>query len=175
MKNNQMEFQTHGLSLLKIRLKRKLFSIYATISPLILLFCSAIYLFASDGARQEISASRDLNYAQVLFVKAVQSGDILWRFDVTVRHNDEGWEHYADAWQIVDPEIGQVIAERVLAHPHENEQPFTRSLGNIKIPRDMKAVVVRAKCNIHGFGGHEVVVDLTIEKGENFEVKRTEQ
>lgn len=155
-------------------IQRKLFCTNTTIILLILVLCSATFLFASDRTRQETSVNTDLNYAQVLFVKAVQSSSILWRFDVTVRHNDEGWEHYADAWQIIDPESGKVIAERILAHPHENEQPFTRGLGNIEIPRDLKSVAVRAKCNVHGFGGREVLVDLTNEKGDNFEVKHSE-
>jgi hypothetical protein len=154
--------------------KRELFYTNTTIFLLILVICSATFLFASDRSGQETSVNTDLNYAQVLLVKAVQSSSMLWRFDVTVRHNDEGWEHYADAWQIIDPESGKVIAERVLAHPHENEQPFTRSLGNIEIPRDLKSVAVRAKCNVHGFGGREVLVDLTNEKGDDFEVRHTE-
>lgn len=111
----------------------------------------------------------DLNYAQVVFVQAMQGSNGLWTFSTTVRHNDEGWDHYADAWQVVDS-TGNVLAERVLAHPHDNEQPFTRSQSNIEIPPDLTTVVVRAKCNIHGFGGQEVVVDLTAGEGERFEV-----
>ncbi len=113
----------------------------------------------------------DLDYAQVRFVKATQGSNGRWRFDTTVRHNDEGWDHYADAWQVVDPE-GNVLAERVLAHPHDNEQPFTRSQSNIEMPPNLNRVIVRAKCNVHGFGGQEVVVDLTADQGEYFEVVR---
>ena len=32
-----------------------------------------------------------------------------WRFDVTVRHADEGWDHYADKWDVVAPD-GTVLA-----------------------------------------------------------------
>lgn len=103
----------------------------------------------------------DLNYAQVVFVKALKDKNGLWRFDVTVRHNDEGWDHYADAWQIVDPDSGKVLAERILAHPHETEQPFTRSLGGVRIPKGIEEVTVRAKCNVHGFGGREVTIRLS--------------
>ena len=45
---------------------------------------------------------------------------------VTVSHPDTGWDHYADLWEVFDAE-GNKIAERVLLHPHETEQPFTRS------------------------------------------------
>ncbi len=113
----------------------------------------------------------DLDFAQVLFVQASQNNAGRWTFDVTVRHNDQGWDHYADAWQVVDLN-GNLLAERVLTHPHDNEQPFTRSQGNIDLPPDLTQVIVRAKCNVHGFGGQEVLLDLTAAEGENFEVSR---
>lgn len=82
-----------------------------------------------------------------------------YRFDVTVRHADEGWDHYADKWEIVG-EDGTVYGERVLAHPHENEQPFTRSQSGIVIPEGVSEVVVRAHDKVHGFGGEQMQVKL---------------
>lgn len=81
------------------------------------------------------------------------------RFSVTVEHADEGWDHYADKWEILDPE-GEVIAVRELAHPHDNEQPFTRSLGNVEIPAGLDSVTVRAHDSVHGYGGRELNVEL---------------
>ena len=118
----------------------------------------------------DIANSDNLDYAQVVFVKVAQQEKNLWRFEVTVRHNDDGWDHYADAWQVVDPKNGSVIVERVLAHPHVEEQPFTRSLANVHIPKKLTHLLVRAKCNVHGFGGREVLVDLSAGKGERFAV-----
>ena len=119
-----------------------------------------------------IPGNPDLDYAQVIFVRAVQGSDGSWRFDTTVRHDDQSWDDYADAWQVVHPETKAVIAERILAHPHDNEQPFTRSQSNIIIPPDLPQVVVRAKDNVEGFGGQEIIVDLTGAESEYFEVIR---
>ena len=113
----------------------------------------------------------DLDYAQVMLVKATTSSEGSWRFDVTVRHRDEGWDHYADLWEVVDPSTGAVIAQRVLAHPHDTEQPFTRSQSGIEIPEGLGAVMVRAKCTVHGYGGKAVLVDLTAPAGDGFEVR----
>ena len=124
-------------------------------------------------AAPDLAGNPDLNFAQVIFVRATQNSDGLWKFDTTVRHNDEGWDHYADAWQVVDL-AGNLLAERILAHPHDTEQPFTRSQSNINIPPDITQVIVQAKCNVHGFGGQAVLVDLTVTEGENFEVIRAE-
>lgn len=120
----------------------------------------------------------DLDEANVMFVKATQADDGTWRFDVTVRHNDEGWDHYADGWDVVTPD-GTVLKSnpddaftRVLLHPHENEQPFTRSQSGLSIPEGVTEVTVRAHCNVHEYGGRDVVVDLTTEGGPDFAVER---
>ena len=126
------------------------------------------YAGAQDQAEE---SADDLNWAQVRYVEAVQATDGTWRFDVTVEHNDEGWDHYADAWQVVDPREMQVVAERVLLHPHDNEQPFTRSQSGIEIPDELMTVIVRARCTQHGIGGQTVLVDLTADGGEHYEVR----
>jgi hypothetical protein len=114
----------------------------------------------------------DLNYAQVEYVEAIEVSAGVWRFDVTVRHNDEGWGHYADAWQVINPRSAQILGERILAHPHEMEQPFTRSQSGINIPADLMRVAVRAKCAVHGFGGRVIVVDLSRKEGDGYRVQR---
>ena len=83
----------------------------------------------------------------------------VYSFDVTLRHADSGWEHYADAWEIRDAD-GTVLARRVLVHPHVNEQPFTRSLGGVRPPASLRRVTVVAHDSVHGYGGVEMTVDL---------------
>ncbi len=116
--------------------------------------------------------------ADVEFVRAVHLASGGWTFHVTVRHPDTGWEDYADGWDVVDPE-GNVLKTspddpftRLLLHPHENEQPFTRSQSGILIPEGVNLVSVRAHDLVDGYGGHVVVVDLTVESGDGFQVER---
>jgi hypothetical protein len=94
--------------------------------------------------------------ADVVGVEIRRSG-AAWSFDVTVRHADTGWNHYADKWDVVAPD-GTVLATRTLHHPHVDEQPFTRSLGGVAIPADVEAVTLRAHDSVHGYGGEEVRV-----------------
>ena len=103
--------------------------------------------------------SDSLEFAQVTHVETTQKTSGNWCFNTSVLHNDQGWEHYADRWEILDLE-GNVLGYRSLGHPHDNEQPFTRSRCKINIPPEMTKVVVRAKCNKHGFGGKALIVDL---------------
>lgn len=129
----------------------------------------------SDGGDAAVSSAAD---ADVLNVRAVQTGSDTWTFHVTVAHPDTGWEDYADGWDVMLPD-GSVIKPdpnspftRLLLHPHENEQPFTRSQSNIVIPPDVTEVTVRAHDIVDGFGGREVIVDLTAEAGDSFTVER---
>lgn len=96
--------------------------------------------------------------ADVIAARAARSGDA-WRFEVTVAHADEGWDHYADAWRVVGPD-GTVYGERVLLHPHETEQPFSRSLSGVLIPEGVASVIVQAHDSVHGWGGAQVEVGL---------------
>lgn len=91
--------------------------------------------------------------------KFKRASDGTYRFDVSVRHADDGWEHYADKWQVRGPD-GEVYGERVLAHPHDTEQPFTRSQSGIVIPDGVDAVTIRAHDIRHGWSGKELTVDL---------------
>ena len=97
--------------------------------------------------------------ADVVAVKASSGKNGTWSFSVTVRHDDEGWGHYADRWEVLGPG-GEVIGTRVLLHPHVGEQPFTRSLGGIEVPNDVSKVLVRARDSVHGYGGEEMLVEL---------------
>ena len=97
--------------------------------------------------------------ADVTAVDVKKTGDNLYYFDVTVTHGDEGWDHYADAWDVLDPE-GNVLGTRTLYHPHVNEQPFTRSLSGVRIPGDVKRVTIRAHDSDHKYGGMTKSLDL---------------
>jgi hypothetical protein len=127
-----------------------------------------------DGSMDERTADADVE-----FVKAVQAADGTWTFQVTVRHPDTGWEDYADGWDVVAPD-GTVLKvgesdpfTRLLLHPHENEQPFTRSQSGITVPDGVSQVTVRAHDLVDGFGGLEVIVDLTVLSGPDFEVEKS--
>ncbi|MEX2501253.1 MAG: hypothetical protein WD336_02660 [Trueperaceae bacterium] len=134
--------------------------------------CLLAVLFAVSWAQEEEpSHHASLDYAQVEEVVVTVRADGRYDVAVTVRHQDEGWDHYADAWQLIDPESGEVLGERELLHPHDDEQPFTRSLRGLTLPEGVTLVTVRARCNVHGFGGREVAVDLTARDGPSFTVR----
>ncbi|CAM3333049.1 hypothetical protein [Thalassospira profundimaris] len=107
--------------------------------------------------------------ADVVAAKATKTDENTYRFDVTVVHDDTGWDHYANVWQVIGPD-GTIIGERALAHPHVNEQPFTRSLSGVTIPPDIKGVTVRAGDLVHAFGGAELTIELPVKAGQSVTV-----
>ena len=86
-------------------------------------------------------SEKSLSYAEVLYVTAVQQSDTSWTFEVKVQHEDTGWDHYANSWEVLTLD-GEVIATHVLTHPHVEEQPFTRSMSGIAIPNGTSSVRV---------------------------------
>jgi hypothetical protein len=85
--------------------------------------------------------------ADVIAVEVTPETGGTYHFAVTVASEETGWEAYADRWEVLVD--GEVVAGRVLLHPHVDEQPFTRGRSGVAVPSG--PVVVRAH---HSTGGH---------------------
>ena len=88
------------------------------------------------------------NDAEIVEVTISAVGDSKFRVNVTLEHADEGWDHYANRWDVLN-EKGELIGSRTLHHPHVNEQPFTRSL-TITIPAEVSTITIVASDSVHG-------------------------
>ena len=113
-------------------------------------FLLLLILFSTSALAGEVD---------IVNVSATVSGTHTWRFDVTLKHADSGWKHYADSWEVLAPD-GSLLGKRVLFHPHVNEQPFTRSLSGIKIPANISYVEIRAHDTVHGYAGKHFRISL---------------
>ncbi len=112
-----------------------------------------------------VSVSVNADEVQILDAEFKTSGDNQWSVDVTLKHKDTGWSHYADNWRIIDPD-GNILGDRILYHPHVNEQPFTRSLSHIKIPNGSRIVFIEAHDKKHGWSKNRLKINLNkAEKG----------
>lgn len=58
------------------------------------------------------------------------------------------------------PPQGALLGRRILFHPHETEQPFTRELTGVKIPPEVSEVVVRARHKPRGYDGATMTIEL---------------
>jgi hypothetical protein len=105
------------------------------------------------------AASASAGEASVLDVTVSANVDGTYAFNVTVAHQDEGWTHHVNKWDVLSPD-GSVLGTRILFHLHVNEQPFTRSLSQVKIPIGVSEVIVRASDSKHGDGTRTFKVKL---------------
>jgi len=119
--------------------------------PLLLLILGVSVTACSGQGDEKAPPSQENETADVTAVEINGNpGD--YTFSVTVRSPDTGCEQYADWWEVVSPDGTDLIHRRILAHPHTNEQPFTRSGGPVVVRPD-STVVVRAHLNDAGYGG----------------------
>lgn len=97
--------------------------------------------------------------ADIVDAKVRRGADGTYDFDVTVRSNDRGWDYFADAFEVLTAD-GRLLGRRVLLHPHENEQPFTRELYGVRIPDGVDRVVIRARHKPKGYAGRTLTLPL---------------
>lgn len=95
---------------------------------------------------------------EIVAAEVVRDG-AAYRATVTLRHDDTGREHYADAWRLTTA-AGDVLATRILTHPHVDEQPFTRTLEGIHLPDDVRTVYVEARDTVHGWAPTKLRVEV---------------
>ena len=116
---------------------------------------------AAEGEETDDTGSTDdgevdLREANVVDVAVTAETDG-YAFDVTLHHDDDGEDGYANWWQ-VERLDGTRLGRRELTHAH-SRQPFTRS-ATVPVPDDVGCVVVRGHDETHGYGGVAAVVDL---------------
>lgn len=121
--------------------------------------CAARSTNTELPASGPVSVTEISGCADVVDVVLVPEGPGTYRFDVTVRSADTGWDKYADLWEIRTPD-GPILGERVLTHPHVDEQPFTRSQSGIEVPADVGLVTVIARDSVGGYCGEPFEVDI---------------
>ena len=114
------------------------------------LIISYVYLTAVTATAGEVD---------VINATATQHKNGTWTISATLQHNDTGWSHYANRWDVVDSD-GNLLGSRELLHPHVEEQPFTRSLSALKIPENLDEVIILANDSKHGTGGKTFILKL---------------
>jgi len=112
---------------------------------------------SADGTRSGDLDLREANVVGVTVENEGESGDgsVDYRFDVTLLHDDDGEDGYADWWQVETP-TGERLGRRDLAHPHGTRE-FTRST-TVSVPEGTACVVVRGHDRTHGYGGQAMLV-----------------
>lgn len=103
---------------------------------------------------------------EVKIEPAGEEGDTrFFNVTATILHEDTGWDHFCNRFEVLDAKTGRLLGQRVLAHPHEDEQPFTRTLFSMPVPPGVTRVRVRAHDSKDGYEQEPVEMDLPVERG----------
>ncbi|MFB6192465.1 MAG: hypothetical protein ABEI11_03995 [Haloarculaceae archaeon] len=110
---------------------------------------------ARAGTATSGTGSLDLREANVTDVAWAgdPGGDV--RFDVTLYHDDDGEDGYANWWQ-VETLGGERLGRRNLLHAH-GTRAFTRS-ATVAVPAGVGCVAIRGHDETHGYGGQAALV-----------------
>lgn len=120
----------------------------------------AIFSCGDDAPPGTSSPEGDGLYPDVVGVEVTEGPEAgTYRFDVTLSSPYDTPERYADAWRVRSRD-GEVFGVRELAHDHQSEQPFTRSLDGVEVPEGVETVVVEGRDQVNGWGGGTMEVDL---------------
>lgn len=100
------------------------------------------------------------SHPDVIAVKVRVAGPERFDFDVTVSSPYDTPQRYADGFRVTSADGKTIYGERKLWHDHAGEQPFTRDLHGVAIPRGVRQVRVQARDQQHGYGGRALEVAL---------------
>jgi hypothetical protein len=123
------------------------------------LLIACLVVFAAWSANAQPGGGSEQRFPDVVAVKVRASGPNLFDFDVTISSAYDTPRRYADGFRVYTI-ANEVLGERKLLHDHQNEQPFTRDLYAVKIPQEVKTVLVQARDQKFGYGGKVVEVRL---------------
>jgi len=116
-----------------------------------LLFLNVLIISCSSNSINDTKNSptgTNNDTAKIVSVKTSGSEN-KYNFSVGISSPDKGCKQYANWWEVVTTD-GELIYRRILAHSHVDEQPFTRSGGDVNIKED-QIVIVRVHMNNSSF------------------------
>jgi hypothetical protein len=119
----------------------------------------AVWMAAMALQSAQASGLVTQKFPDVVKVTVRAHGADKFDFDVTLSSPYDTADRYADAFKAMGKD-GSVYGERTLWHDHADEQPFTRDLYNVAIPRGVREVVIQSRDKLYGYGGKTVEVKL---------------
>ncbi len=84
---------------------------------------------------------------------------------VKIDHKDEGYEHFADRWEIFD-QNGKRLTIRIIFSPTTEKETIESYLYGFAVPEGTKKLIFKAHCNKDGWGGKEYVLNLDTNASE---------
>lgn len=120
------------------------------------LLIASAFVFSFANLAQASDEPAKIADVQVKRDSADQSG--IYHFEVTIEHEDKGWDDYLEAWEVFGPD-GRILASRPFFKPQPEKSKSVTALTGVIVPEDIETVTIRARTYPVGL------------EGEPFEVK----
>lgn len=120
-------------------------SIFRLIVKFVIIGCFSTPVFAGGADVVDGKITRDSNGRYTVVA--------------TIKHNDEGLEHFANHLQVLTPE-GKVIGAMYFVEPKVHEQPFVTIVQSVKVPTGVRELRLRAHDKVHGYTGKEFTLKV---------------
>ena len=100
-----------------------------------------------------------------------------WAADVEIEHEDVNWQHFANWIQVetAHEERAKRLIRRDIKKPVlKGEERRLYRVYLRDFPKGCSKIRFRGHCNVHSYGGPELIVDLKNLKTEQYEIKKQE-
>ncbi|MEM9608119.1 MAG: hypothetical protein AAGA99_11910 [Actinomycetota bacterium] len=114
---------------------------------------------AEPAVDETAEVDPDQQFPDVVGAELTSTEDGVFTVAVTLSSPYDTPERYADAWRVLG-EDGTIYGVRELAHDHQFEQPFTRSLSGVEIPAGVTEVTIEGRDQVYGWGGTTITVPV---------------
>lgn len=108
-----------------------------------------------SAAHAQAPSAAAQKFPVVVSAKVTARGGQSFAIDITVLSPNDTPKRYADAFRVMSKD-GKVYGERILLHDHAGEQSFTRDLYGVKVPADVRLVVIQVRDQKYGYGGKSI-------------------
>ncbi|GJL99803.1 MAG: hypothetical protein DHS20C07_14830 [Methyloligella sp.] len=115
-------------------------SIFRLIVKFVIIVCFSTPVFAGGADVVDGEITKDSNGRYTVIA--------------TIKHNDEGMDHFANHLQVLTPD-GKVIGAMYFVEPKVHEQPFVTIVQSVKVPSGVRELRIRAHDKVHGYTGKE--------------------
>jgi len=87
-----------------------------------------------------------------------------YTFAITLKSPDKGCGQYANWWEVISNDGKNLIYRRILGHSHVDEQPFTRSGGEVNIDAAQE-IIIRGHMHPTGYGSGIIAMKGSVTNG----------
>lgn len=113
---------------------------------------------APAGSREAAGTSE--RFPDIRKATLTPTANGVYEATVTVSSPYDTPERYADGWRVLKAGTDEVLGEHMLAHDHADEQPFSRTQSDLKIPDGVSRVTIQGRDQDNGYGGETVTIDV---------------